>query len=274
MRSYYISLCLSMMLISSCAPSPEIVATAMAQTQVALSFTKPQLPTASLISMSEHPTVTPTEVQKPVPTITSTPDLRVIKSDPMVYLCDSQDFPGEGDYFLPAPDAIFTYLDSNGKKQTFYMEHLNHISNDILIIDKQSNSSYAVQSYIAETGRVDGWKIEFNKGKSNFDGPYTVICNVESYETSEGAILAVQKFNQAETSEVVGWEYDEGSHPSLGSADVFLKNEDLKKQDLANHVALQFSYRNYRVTINALDKTQKEIAFDILYHIGLNTLRA
>jgi hypothetical protein len=273
MRNFYIFLCLLMIIVSSCAPSPGVVATAMAQTQASLSFTTPQLPTATFTITSEPPTSTPTEIQKPVPTITNTPDFLVIKSDPYIYLCDTQDFPNEGDYYIPAPKAIFTYRDSNGKKQTFYQEYINHISNDILTMDRESNSSHIVQSYMADTGRVDGWSIEFKKGNNSFVGPYTVLCGVESFKTSEGSFLAVQKYNQAETSELVGWEYDEGPHPSLGSADVFLKNEDLEKKDLANHVAIQFSYRNYLVTITALDKTQKEITFDILYQVGLKILK-
>jgi len=273
MRNFYIAVCLLILIVSACAPSPGTVATAMAQTQVALSYTPYQLPMAKLTSTSESPTNSPTEIQTPVPTITRTPDFRVIKSDPKNFLCDTQDFPGEGDYFIPAPKAIFTYRDSNGKKQTFYQEYINHFSNDILTMGRQGNSSHIVQSYIADTGRIDGWSIVFQKGNNNFLGPYTVMCNVESFETSEGAFLAVQNFNQAETVEADGWEYDEGSYPSLGSADVFLKNEDLKKKDLASHVAIQFSYRNYRVTINASGKTQKEIAFDILNHIGLNILK-
>jgi|WetSurMetagenome_2_1015567.scaffolds.fasta_scaffold189248_1 hypothetical protein len=273
MRIFYISLCLLMIIVSSCAPSPGVVATAMAQTEVSLSFTTPQLPTATITSTSEPPTYTPTEIQKPVPTITNTPDFQVIKSDPKIYLCDTQDFPNEGNYYIPAPKAIFTYRDSNGKEQTFYQEYINHFSNDILTIAQQSNSSHIVQSYMADTGRVDGWSIEYKKGNTSFAGPYTVLCDVESFKTSEGAFLAVQKYNQAETSELVGWEYDEVQHPSLGSADVFLKNEDLKKKDLANHVAIQFSYRNYLVTISAQDKTQKEITFDILYQVGLKILK-
>ena len=273
MKSFHISLCLLMIIVSSCAPSPGVVATAMAQTQVSLSFNTPQLLTTTHTIISVPPTNTPTEFRTPVPTITSTPDSRVIKSDPKIYLCDTQDLPIEGDYHIPAPEPIFTYRDSTGKKHTFYKEYINHFSNNILTVNQESNTSHLVQSYISDTGKIDGWSIVLKKRNNGFAGPYHVMCNVESFETSEGAYLAIRKYNLAETSESIGWKYDEGSHPSLGSADVFLKNEDLKKKDLANHVAIQFSFRNYIVTISAIDETQKEITFDILYQIGLKILK-
>jgi hypothetical protein len=271
MRNLCLSLCLLPIIFSACSPSPGIVATAMAQTQVALSAKTPHLSESA-------PTFTPelpTDTQTPAPTITSTPDVRVIRAELEDILCDKQDFPSGGGYFLPEPDVMVYYYDNNGirTKGTFKMYHSYHKTNDILISadDLGKADKAVIQKFLAETGRLDGMWAGFKKGKTDFAGPPDVICNVESFETNQGALLAVQKYNAAEISEAQGWEYVEGSPPGIGSAAVFLKNKNFAKD---SYSAIQFAYRNYRVTISAADKTPlKEINSAVLYLVAQQILK-
>jgi hypothetical protein len=268
MRILAISLCLFALVVYACTPSPSIVATAMAQTQAALPTRIPTL-------IPKRPTPLPTETQPPAPTITSTPDIRVIRAELENILCESQDFPSGGGYFLPEPDVMVYYYDNNGirTKGTFKIYHSYHKTNDILIsADNLGKTDKAVvQRYLAETGRLDGMWAGFKKGKTDFAGPTDVICNVESFETNQGALMAVQRYNAAEISDAQGWEYAEGQSPSIGSAVVLLSNKKFAKE---GYSAIQFSYRNYRVTISAADKTpSKDVNSDILYFVAQQVLK-
>ncbi len=69
------------------------------------------------------------------------------------------------------------------------------------------------RKYVMDTGRVDGWYVERMRNSINsktLQGlilPTNIWCSVTLFKTSEGANLALNKFNFAESEKEEGWQY-------------------------------------------------------------------
>jgi len=116
----------------SCSPSQSSVETAIAQTQEAA-------PTATTIpepSATSEPTATPTLTPSPSPT----PDVRVIDADPQDMFLALSELPLEGKYYLGS-------MTPNRNSEVIAFRGIE-----------------AGTKYIEETGRIDGWIVEFLRG--------------------------------------------------------------------------------------------------------------
>jgi hypothetical protein len=251
-----------LILVAGCAPSPEIVATAMAQTQAALPTETPIPPTATRTFTPVPPTNTPTETSTPTLTPTSTPDLRIIDASPEDIVCDVSDLPIEDDYYIPSLN------NDPGYYRRSYTGFSFHYTNKYLAITS------ANKVYIAETGRIDGWGVTFKKGLNSYSGFPYILCDVESFESSGGAQLAVQKFNSVELYPQDGLGYLKDATILIGDASVIIVNE---KHYLANRLGenfkydlqIDFAYRNYRVRVGG---PNRETSLDQLYYVANNIL--
>lgn len=169
------------------------------------------------------PLSTATSTTAPSPT----PDTRVINIDPYQFLLTRDMLPKEGKYYLPASDWISPHRNS------------------------EVVSGWGVEAgrtYLAKTGRVDGWFVYYERGTIKFLGPEEVYDNVVLYKTSEGAFLVMTEFSTC----------------AKGEAGFVLQETDLQIGDLTNVCILhemqssgvnrewyriEFSYRNYYHTI-------------------------
>jgi hypothetical protein len=106
------------------------------------------------------------------PTITPTPDVRVIKGDPFDYLLKREDLPKEGKYYVP---------DGGMAGRT----------NEEMIADMTVEVG---RKYVLDTGRIMGWFVYFYRGSQASQSPQEVYCSVEFYKTSSGALYAGKNY--------------------------------------------------------------------------------
>src|SRR5262245_7678052 len=93
MNTQWIGIGICLLGIAACAPSHEVMNTAIAQTQAAQ-------PTATwTLTYTASPAPTPSETPAPSPT----PDTRVIDINPKELLLGKSNLPPEGEYFVPGP---------------------------------------------------------------------------------------------------------------------------------------------------------------------------
>lgn len=158
-------------ILAGCAPSPEAIEKALAQTQTAIALLSTNTPT---ITNTPTETSTPTPTNTPEPTFTPTPDLRIIDGDPYDFALTRDDLPKESQYFLP--DSSWTGRHSN---------------NEVI-------GGWGVdegQEYLKRTGRIDGWWVELYRGSEILKAPQNFYCNVVEYETTEGAQISLLDYN-------------------------------------------------------------------------------
>jgi hypothetical protein len=151
------------LMLVSCAPTAAQIQKAIEETQVAQTQTQ-----------ASAATNTPTETPIPTATLTPTPDLRIINGDPQDFLIKVIDLPKESNYYLP--NNTWTGRDSN-----------NDIVNSWGVAD--------AQAYIAQTGRVDGWWVDYERGSQIQTAPEELWCDVVKYKTTEGAQLSLTNYN-------------------------------------------------------------------------------
>ncbi len=146
-----------------------------------------------------------------------TPDLQVLKINAPLLLMNVADLPTEGKYLLPVPSGT------------------GEVDNDAVL------SSWGAEEggkYISETGRVDGWWIQFNRTSSGTAVPSEVYDSVVLYQTAAGARLSVEKYaghGMANYVEV------QGTTPIGDGTRAFI----LKNGSNVDYV-LYFSFRNYQ----------------------------
>ncbi len=126
---------------SACAPSSQAIQTAIAQTQASMS---------------------------------PTPDLRIIKTDPGELMLFLSDLPGPGIYGPPGSGEIGN--EANGQ-----------------IIQEMGTESG--NQYINATGRLDGWWVDYHQRGNNGLYPKEVYDNVIMFQTAAGAQLALTKYS-------------------------------------------------------------------------------
>jgi hypothetical protein len=168
--------CIVLLVLAACSaqPSQDSIQTAIAQTQEANPTYTP-LP----------PTETPTEIPTQTPTITPspTPDLRVIDIDPYKLLLQKSECPPDGKYFLPGPDWT------------------SPITNSEIV------SGWTIekgQAYLAETGRIEGWMVNYKRGNANVLLPQEIYDNVVLYSSISGAQIVIEKYEDRYVTDF-GW---------------------------------------------------------------------
>jgi hypothetical protein len=229
------TICLGLVL-ASCAPSPEIVATAMAQTQAALPAddTPASIPSATPEPPPSIPTETPT---------TSVPDLRTITAEPSELACTKNEL----------PDGGSNYVTGRATRRDY--------NNEWVIRLVATKDQPLLAEYVGETQRITGWWEKFDKADNTGPGFKIIECIVEKYRTAAGAQLAVQEYNKAKLDPRPGYRILENPERTLG--DVFVEISDTAYSGYFAYY-VDFSYRNYRVTIIGRGSAD----LDDLYAIG------
>jgi hypothetical protein len=152
-----------------------------------------------------------------------TPDLQVLRSNAPLLLLNVADLPSEGKYLLPVPSGSGE-LDNQA------------------VLDAWGADEGG--KYISETGRVDGWWIQFNRTADGDAVPSQVYDSIVLYQTSAGARLSVRTYSghgMQDYSEVPGM-------PQVGdSARAFV----LREGGSVDYV-LCFSYRNFQHVVEIL----------------------
>ncbi len=219
MKHFYAFLLIVVLFVSGCQPSETAIQTAIAQTQAA-NPTSTFTPIPPTETPTETPTVTPTET----PTITPspTPDLRVIQLDPKDFLLQKSDLPLDAKYYLP---------------NELWIGPLHN---------EQIVSAWTVEKgreYLAETGRLDGWWIAFDRGSNTVIAPQNMYDNVIMYKTAEGAQIVITKFDDR----FVEFDYTEIKDPpkigDLSRAFVWKEMQSSGEYRVAYRIS--FCYRNY-----------------------------
>lgn len=240
-----VTLCLSIV-VTACAPSPEIVATAIAQTETALPTSTPlPPPTATFTFTPEPPTSTPTE------TPTSMPDLRVINSDPKEFVCTKQDLPIDGDYRELSP----------GQGVNIGANLVSHFTNEKVLERYAATGRNIMEEFLRNTRRIDGWWVAYEKKTAAYSGFTSIQCIAEKFQSIEGAQLAVRDYNEAEIFSYDKYLYTENTDPQIGDVSVEVSNTFYSGFIV---YLIQFSYRNYRVTITGIGAA----TVDDLYSVG------
>jgi len=165
-----ILLAVMILLLVACAPSPQTIQTAIAQTQAANPTSTFTLPPTN--TPTEKPTQTPTETPTIIPSPTL--DLLLLQVNLKNFLLQKAD--------LPQDDHYAKYI--MGRNSMY------QIPNDNVNIE---NSVF----YVKETGRIDGWTVYYGIYTSNFGWAELIQDNVTLYQTSAGAQLAISKYSQA-----------------------------------------------------------------------------
>jgi hypothetical protein len=234
------------MLISSCGPSKEQIQKAIEQTQIAI-------PTSTLtFTPSPTNTVTPTSTNTPIPTPSltpsPTPDVRIISGETQKYLCQANELPGDGHYYLP---------DSS------WMEF---VGND--------NPKYTPEqkARIVETGRSSLWTVEYLRNSSISKTPMNVYCGIFKFKTKEGALLTFQKYNPIVLHPEINYTVITNK-PGLGDDFiVFTRTFNDKNGVKLYRLSIEFLYRNTLTEISIVGKTSEEISYEFAYLVANQVL--
>jgi hypothetical protein len=182
MKSLSFTLVVLVFFLVSCAPSDDIIQTALAETMdAAPTITETPEPTNTLTltpspsntpsqTPSETPTYTPSETSTATNTFTPTPDVRIITIDSKAFLLEKEDLPKNAKYYLPGPNWISPIL------------------NEEIV---QSWGSEEGRDYLDKTGRIEGWWVFYKRGNTTLLVPEEIMHNVVMYENLEGALLTI-----------------------------------------------------------------------------------
>ena len=151
---------------------------------------------------------------------TATPDLRVLKVDSPLLLMNVTDLPREGKYTVLGTDWT------------------GEVNNQAVL---DAWGAEEGGKYITETGRVDGWWIQFNRTSSGAALPSAVSDSVAVYQTVAGARLSVEKYA---THGMKDYVEVEGTTQIGDGARAFMQ----KKGSNVDYV-LYFSFRNLQHVI-------------------------
>jgi hypothetical protein len=197
-------ICMVIIFLSACAPSPQAIEISFVQTQEAnptSSFT-PFPPTETLPqTTTETPNETPIKTKTPSPT----PDYLSLQQNLKNFLLEQSDFPHDANYSSLYDSPV-------------------HIPNQE--VDN---------TFVKDTERIDGWSIWY--GKDYGSGGWLVVMSdeISLYKTSGGAQLAVKNYSLS------GF-FEEISPPKIGDATrAFFIMPGTNAQ--ADYVII-FSYRN------------------------------
>ena len=219
-------------LFTACTPSESSVQTAIAQTQ-ANQANSTAVPTFSPVPPTFTPEPTATAAPEPSPT----PDLRVINVDPYELLLKKADCNPDGRYYLP--------------NELWMSPHKN----------AEVISGWTVEkgrTYLAETGRIDGWIASYEKGNPNVLLPREVADNVVLFASVEGARLLITKYQDRMVEEFF---YEElFDTPLIGDVSrAFVRNETYGNGGTVVFYEISFAYRNitHAVTVYGYEEEGK-----------------
>lgn len=238
MKPTTILIFLSLLLVVSCQPSQQSIQTASTQTKAAEPIVT-ELPTKTAV-----PTDTPSPTSTYTATVlpTSTPDLRVIDIDPKKLLLTKEELPPASKYILPASDWI--------SPQT----------------NAEIISSWTVEegkAYIAETGRIHGWWVDYLRSSGTAITPMEVYSQVVLFSKSAGAQLLMTKYadDYAENG------YIEIEAPQIGDVTRAFKTTETDASGPTQvWLDLDFTYRNvyYNVELYGFEtEVSMDFAVDI-----------
>jgi len=178
--------------------------------------TATQLPTDT-----PSPTATATATATITPSPSPTPDLRLIDLDPRKLLLQKTDLPPEGKYFLP--NELWT----------------SPLTNAEIVAEWTVEEG---QAYLAETGRIDGWSIDYKRGTNGVIMPEEIHDNVVIYSSVEGAQIVITKYDNRTVTESNFIEIDV---PKVGDITRAFKWQETNSGG-ATRVAIKiaFTYRN------------------------------
>lgn len=152
-----------------------------------------------------------------------TADLQLLKANAPVLLLNVADLPSEGKYLLPVPSGS------------------GELDNQAVV---DSWGADAGGKYISDTGRLDGWWIQFNRTVDGAAVPSEVYDSIVLYQTPAGARLSVQTYarhGMQDYTEVQGI-------PQIGDgARAFVR----KNGGNVDYV-LYFSFRNFQHVVEIL----------------------
>jgi hypothetical protein len=160
--------CLAIIILTGCAPSPQVIKTSFTQTQETnptSSFT-PIPPTGIFTqTLTQPPTGTPTGTLPKTKSPSPTPEFLSLQLNLKYFLLEQVDFPHGANYSSIYDSAV-------------------HIPNQE--VDR---------IFVKETERIDGWSIWY--GKDYGIGGWLVVLSdeISLYKTPEGAQLAVNKYS-------------------------------------------------------------------------------
>jgi hypothetical protein len=239
MNAIKILLLFSIVFIFGCQPSEQAIQTAMAQTQAAM-------PTATQTKIL--PTVTPLPTNTPIPTATATivptptPDLRVIDIDPRKLVLQKNDLPPSGKYILP--DSTWTSPQTNA----------------------EITSEWTVEqgkAYIAETGRIHGWWVDYLRNAGEATTPEEIYSQVVLYSKSDGAQLVVTKYDD----DYFENGFIEIDAPQVGDVTRAFKKTVNEGGPTVVWLDLDFTYRNVYYNVE-LYGFENEVSMDLAVDIA------
>lgn len=213
----------------STAPSPSVIQTAIAATAQAQ-------PTPTV---TPSPSATPTPLPTDTPTITPSPmpDLRIIDQDPQTFLLARSDLPPESRYYLPGPD--WTAPDPNEK-----------------IISEWGISKGT--KYVADTGRIAGYSVAYERGTKAIIVPEEVFCDVIKYKTTAGAKLSLTDYNDTKRAPA-DWKMTKEANQGIGDLSIEYKHTEITSGgDVRAWYDVEFTYRNL-VAVTEGYGLQKEV---------------
>jgi hypothetical protein len=185
----------------ACSPSPQAIQTAIAQTQEA----NPTSTFTPFPSSTYTPTNTATGTPTNSITPSRTPDLLLLQLNLKDFLLQQSDFPLNANYLS--------------------------IANGLQSIPNEKVDS----AFVKETGRIDGWSVWYGKDFHNGGWYVTISDEVNLYQTSSGAQIAVYKdFSNLYTEEINPPKIGDSTH-----AWYYL----IPQSSQATYV-IRFSYRN------------------------------
>jgi hypothetical protein len=162
-----IIVCLATILLAACAPSPQTIQTAIAQTQAANPTS-----TFTLVPPTDTPTETPSETSTITIMLSPTLDLLVLQLNLKDFLLQQSDIP------LNA--------------------HYSSIVNSVNSTPNEKVDS----TYVEQTGRIDGWSVWYGKGTNN-NWQETISDEVVLYQTTAGAQLAITNYSESGSTEEI-----------------------------------------------------------------------
>jgi len=208
---------IAIFILVACSPSQSAVETAIYQTQAAAATntsTQTLLPTDT---RTPFPTDTPT----PSATLSPTPDLRTNQGDPPDLIMIRADLPLDANYYIPN-------------------ETWTGMLHNVQIV-----SSWTVEkgrAYLADTGRIDGMWISFNRGSTTVIAPQEIYDNVAIFKTAEGAQLVVTKY---EDSDLENGYTELVNPPQIGDKTrEFIRKQMQSSGEYRVWISVAFSYRN------------------------------
>ena len=236
MKKRYVLALLLISFFAGCQPSKQVIQTDGVQTRTAT-------PTYTI---TPQPTFTSTLMLVPIPS--STPDVRVIKTDIRKFLLQQTDLPLEGRYYLPSSSSSSPH-------------HNYEIIQDV-------GQAFGDQ-YINETGRMDGWYANYARGGGDSSLPVEILNSVVAFGSVEGARVYMERYVQG-FNLAAGYVTMETDLEIGDSTAVFEK----KDGETVNYV-IEFSCRNFIqriVGIGLKADADKKLIVDIAYLL-LNRLQ-